>query len=488
MVGSTLLCLVLVALGFQNRGEPDPARLVEQLGATSFGDRVAAGEALVKLGQPALPALIQARESRDLEVRLRAAALVTRIEVAAVFDATLVQLDLTDRSVAEAAEAITRASGMRLRASDAQGNNHAEPPWPDRRVTLHITEPTPFWAVLDQFRSASGMQREYDRGQPKFSSFMPVFYLPLITGRARPPASDHGSLRVELLRVSDRRDRSYGDVDTRFGNFAGQPSPRDPTTGAFENQSYTAELLVSAEPRLRIFGVGPIEGVQATDDQGRSLIQPATAESIAQQQEQLLLNPQMDPQLHSNLRYGSGNGVSTATRTVQIPLAYRDPPAGWIARLRGVLPVMVITRQGEPLVVPLQDAVGKEFAAGSTKIQIHEIKSKPGQEPTVEFTLETPPVGDDGMILVNVAQGTKLAATPPSDLLEIRLEVLDDQGNSLFWQVTHRATARTPGRITIVIHDRDSRRHRPETLRLRCWNTAAAATDLPFEFRDVPTP
>jgi hypothetical protein len=39
-----------------------------------------------------------------------------------------------------------------------------------------------------------------------------------------------------------------------------------------------------------------------------------------------------------------------------------------------------------------------------------------------------------------------------------------------------------------VIHDRNSKRERPDDLRLRYWEVTAAATDLPFVFKDVPTP
>ena len=42
--------------------------------------------------------------------------------------------------------------------------------------------------------------------------------------------------------------------------------------------------------------------------------------------------------------------------------------------------------------------------------------------------------------------------------------------------------------MAIVVHDRNSKRERPEDLRIRYWGMIGAATDLPFAFNDVPTP
>jgi len=70
------------------RGGPDDerrpiaeriARLIDQLGDEEFDKRVAAGKALAKIGEPALPALRQALDSKDAEVRSRAERLLAAI-------------------------------------------------------------------------------------------------------------------------------------------------------------------------------------------------------------------------------------------------------------------------------------------------------------------------------------------------------------------------------------------------------------------------
>ncbi|HEY7157478.1 MAG TPA: hypothetical protein VH575_26220 [Gemmataceae bacterium] len=55
-------------------------RLIRQLGSESFEEREAASKELDAIGQPAMPALRKARESADLEVRRRVAALLKSIE------------------------------------------------------------------------------------------------------------------------------------------------------------------------------------------------------------------------------------------------------------------------------------------------------------------------------------------------------------------------------------------------------------------------
>jgi len=62
--------------------EPDEKRiaeLIDQMGATDFGDREAASAKLAAIGEPALTQVKQAAESDDAEVALRAETLVTQI-------------------------------------------------------------------------------------------------------------------------------------------------------------------------------------------------------------------------------------------------------------------------------------------------------------------------------------------------------------------------------------------------------------------------
>ncbi len=492
MAGVNLSGLLLGFLMVQAVQGPDPEELVSRLGSNTYADREAAGEALVKIGREALPALVKAAESRDPEIRRRAATLAIQIEAGEVLNATRFRLDLHDRPLAEAVEAIERESGMRLRPGVGVGKVGVEPSWPEGRVTLEAAEPVPFWEAVDRLCAAGGLQRLFPPAGDNFFPFKPPFEWTLVPGKARPPASDTGALRVELLRVRHDRERDYGNSESEFlpdAPFRRPPASKpDPETGATVRSSYRAELLVSAEPRLRIFGVGSVEGAEAIDDRGRSLLRIPTHEERQQELAMWQMNPHIDPRLHPALRYGSGFRSSTKTWPVPVLLSYPSPPARRIARLRGVIPVVVVARRPNPLVVDLKGASGQVFSAGSTRITIHEIKAESGREPTIDFTLETPAVGDGETIMVCDSKGARLAVRRPIDLMGLGLEVLDSRGERLFWQSTRAPTERTQGRMAIVVHDRNSKRERPEGPRLRYWGMIGAATDLPFAFTDVPTP
>lgn len=469
--------------------DPGPAKLVTQLGAASYADREKAGEALFRIGRRAVPAVVKACKSRDAEVRLRAETLVARIEAAELLEATRVKLEIRDRPLAEAALAIEKASGMRLKPCGNEGNPQVARTWPERRVTLEAAEPVPFWDATDRLCQAADMRREYPPAWNNAFPFNPPFDLILVPGRARPPASDTGALRVELLRVRHLRDRDYGNHESEFSPFPGtRARTRNPKPDATGRSSYAAELLVTAEPRLRIFGVGDVEKSQAIDDQRRPLRSTPIAEAEEHKLSIRQMNANGDPRLEAGLRYGSGSHPSNRIWPVSIPLTYPSPPARRIALLRGIIPVVVVARRPDPLVVPLNNASGKEFSAGSSRITVHDVKADGGQDPIVDFTLATARSGADETIMVCDPKGAPLAVRRPVDLMELCLEVVDGCGDTHYWQFTSAPTEGTEGRMAIVIRGTNSKRVPLDGLRLRYWTLIGAATDLPFVFKDVPTP
>jgi hypothetical protein len=489
MASHLLQGLVLGLIALHGVDDPNPAELVTQLGAHKYADRETAGEALVKIGSRAVPVLMKACQSKDPEVRLRAEALVARIEAGEALEATRVKLDIRDRPLSEAVLVIAEASGMSLSPGVSAGSPGLDPTWPQRRVTLETSEPVPFWDVIDRLCQAGNLQREYPPAGNNFFPFKSPFDLTLVPGKTRAPTSDTGALRVELLFIRHERERNYGNNQSRSWPFPETTAQkRDTDTGATERSSYAAHVLVSAEPRLRIFGVGAVEKCEVVDDQRRSLLWTPTAEVEEQQLSMWRMNPHLDPRLNPSLRYSPDLRTSMRTWSVPVLLSYPSPPARRIALLRGVIPVVVLARRPNPLVVELKGASGKEFSAGSTKIAVHKIDAESGREPTVDFTLETAHLGAEETIMVCDSKGTRLAVNRPIDLMELRLEVLDSRGESVFWQWTHPPAQSTQGRMGIVIHDRNSKRHRPDELRLRYWRLIGAATDLPFVFKDVPTP
>ena len=343
----------------------------------------------------------------------------------------------------------------------------AEPDWPQGKVTLQIPEPTRFWDVVDRLCEAAAMRREFPPDGTTLFPFEPPFFgVPLVPGSGRPPAFDTGPFRVELLRVHYRRARDYGG-----GTFDAKPFfdeeiglERDPVTGAFDSSSYEAELAVSVEPRLRIFMAGDVLSAVADDNQGRSLLKKLSPQEENRQLEFRQANPHLDPNLQPHLRYGQAAWRSAPSRRFAMPLSYPSPPAEGIALLRGVIPLIVVGRRPDPLVVALKDSAGKHFSNDTTKITVHKVDTNAGRKRTVDFTLETNEQTTNDTMIACDAKGTRLNVRSPLDLMELRLEVLDSQGRGLFWQFTRLPGKRTQGRMAIVIHGRNMQELHDENL------------------------
>ena len=141
MLGATL-ALAVFAYGVP--GSSDPSALVVQHGSPRFELRESAEADLARLGRLALPALRAAKDSKDLEIRLRVTALLARIEVSLLVEPTLVALDFQDVPISQAIRTINEQTGLNL--TIGSGGDAAAG---ERRLNLRTTEPLPFWKAID---------------------------------------------------------------------------------------------------------------------------------------------------------------------------------------------------------------------------------------------------------------------------------------------------------------------------------------------------
>jgi hypothetical protein len=111
MMVTASLALVLV-LG--RAAEADPADLVRELGSRGAAEREAAAAALERMGREALPVLRVATDSRNPQIRERAAALIEKIEGGTLADPTRITLDFEDRPLIEVVEAIGARGNLKL--------------------------------------------------------------------------------------------------------------------------------------------------------------------------------------------------------------------------------------------------------------------------------------------------------------------------------------------------------------------------------------
>src|SRR4051794_9580826 len=105
---------LVLAMFLGQAPDRDPAEPVRQLGSAKYAVREAAMAALEELDPAALPALRAAGQSKDPEMRSRAAAAISTIEWRAMKGASMIRLDVVDRPLDEVVERFGFPSPSRL--------------------------------------------------------------------------------------------------------------------------------------------------------------------------------------------------------------------------------------------------------------------------------------------------------------------------------------------------------------------------------------
>jgi len=149
-----MMLVKLMLLAFMGTAiEPDPTVLVERLGSGKYAEREAASRDLERQGRIALVALRKAKEAKDPEVRVRAVALVDKIESRLMVHPTMITLDYQDRPLVEVVKAIGDQAKVPLVL-----NPENSPIWQHKRITLKEPEPVTFWNAIDKLCQAAGLQ------------------------------------------------------------------------------------------------------------------------------------------------------------------------------------------------------------------------------------------------------------------------------------------------------------------------------------------
>lgn len=134
-----------------DRTNPRIPQLVAQLGADSYLDREAASRALREIGEPARAALQQAASAPDLELRLRATALVDELRQADLWQPTRVNLAAQNVPTSQVLQQIARDTGNAITFNGPLG------PLRDVPITVAFKD-TPFWQAIDEVCRQSGNQ------------------------------------------------------------------------------------------------------------------------------------------------------------------------------------------------------------------------------------------------------------------------------------------------------------------------------------------
>ncbi|MDA7978962.1 MAG: hypothetical protein MPJ50_09360 [Pirellulales bacterium] len=169
------------------------ARLIRDLGSDSYARRETAGKQLQALGRESILPLEAVRESSNPEMRIRAEELLRELKLSAMWDASVVNINVHDRPVKEVFEEVARQTRNNLTlGAGTSGINDMPVDASFRRV--------PFWEAVDQLCAKSANHVAYFTGRRETRLGISRGLQPM------PPVTYVGPLRGQIL--SARREFS----------------------------------------------------------------------------------------------------------------------------------------------------------------------------------------------------------------------------------------------------------------------------------------
>jgi hypothetical protein len=247
---------------------------------------------------------------------------------------TRIRLDFDNRTLAEiVAEINARAPESVMLPPEPTDQVVGLPPrptGPQRRLTLHEPGTVPFWEGIDRICKVAerwpGIAVMRNPSAPLGAGAGPqigpnpkVILVP--TSGDRGFACNDGAFRIVVARLSYGRDIRF--APTNFPQPGVENSILDrPGDLTF----FTAELIIMAEPRLKIDRLGDLTVHEATDDRGQSLLIAGSAS------QPLKDRPGLIP-------------LDAASTSVPLTLSYPRVPGKRIKRLRGTLLLEVSARK-----------------------------------------------------------------------------------------------------------------------------------------------
>jgi hypothetical protein len=385
--------LAFSGLGILGAGEPpDPAKLVEQLGAPEFAKREAASRELAELGAAALPALREAVKSGAPEVRRRAEELVkaieTQLESAGAVQPTRVKAVYRNRTVAEIADDLRRQTGMAVAV---------DPSIASCRVTLNIADTT-FWEAID----AVCDQAQLRIAGPKLAEPLPL-----------------QRNRVRVIRPADFEQLTTGLLLADGPKPAGQvlhagalriqalcvPAPKNESNEKNETSNeIVLKLEVLAEPRLHWQGQLNFRAEELIDDRQQLVV---FVNARAQKKDE---DNDLDP-LRIMQQAGQGgivirgnfNGIPFGPGTapslrqeLDVTLRLPDQPGQKLALVKATLAGQVQMPWQPLLTVPDVTKAGKEPIKGKdgAQLRIVDLTRRDDGRVALKLELDTPSGGD----------------------------------------------------------------------------------------------
>jgi hypothetical protein len=278
--------------------------------------------------------------------------------------------------------------------------------------------------------------------------------------------STAGPFRFALTGLYLHRDRRlisgpWVQID-RFGQRINVP--REEPKG--DSATFVGGLEVMVEPRMWFTQEAPARLTEATDNRGRSLV-PEAAGS--------------ETKLSDNAHFAFYAGAGVTQVRTEFRLRVTDD-ASQVARLRGVVPVMLHVRCPEPsLMIPLSSAAGKVFRCDDGEFTIQSVNDSP-TDTIVSMTVR-----------LNVDRAD-LPRNADAELITTRLRTmgthqlqLTDPGGTVLADSTSSGSGggnRTPALYHWTIRTFQNR----HATHLRYYSMLRVRSEAAFEFQEVPLP
>ena len=414
---------------------PDAAfdKLIEQLGDADYRVRDEASRALKEAGLKALPALRQAVNHPDAEVRLRVHDLLPALETAVLLTPKRFTATFEQKPLKEVIDALSKQTGYTVEFNT---------PDPNRLYTFRFAGAS-FWDAVDEICRAAGLAPQTNYGDDHVRLYPTDADCPFIVR--------DGAFRFTALNF-----QQYRNVDFAVPKSGGGPR---------RSENLTLSFTIAVEPRMALLGVGEAHLEAAYDEDKHSLLPPAA-------------DPNAPPGMRgggrwTSGRYGQGNRMYNMQTQVNLQ---RPSEKSSIAKVvRGTVPLTLLIEQ-KPAVVAdkVLDAKGTKATVGTTQFVIEDVTEEKGKQYKIKMTITEDVKGNPNDYSLN-------------NSLYSRLELQDDKGAK--YQIYGSSwNGGGPGQLQVefTFGAAGANAGPPAKLIFQEWKTLQYSA--PFEFKDLPLP
>ena len=438
MVGLTLSAALSFAFADPpaNTKRANVAQLIAQLTDGDFHVRDSAQKSLANVGVESLPELQKARVHSDPEVRRRLDELIPPLARKLALSPKLITLHMIERPIRDVMAELTRQTGYKIATwPEGQPNNR------DSNVYTFHLDNVPFWQAMDQICEAGGLSIQQNWGDEIMRVYAQDIYVPFV--------SYQGAFRIVATGFTYNRINQFGQLPRNVGFV----------TPVIQHDTLLLTLNIAAEPKLPMMRAGAIRILAAEDDEHHSMIAS---------------NPELanDP---FNRRYYYPGNFRNFLQSSQAQLLPASKTAQFVRKLRGVIPVTIVSEQKELLVTDrLLTSKGKKFKAGGATFHIEDVTELPGKQYQFRVT-----VSEDG----------KSGAFNDGSLfqsLQQRMQIQDDKGVVRPFNLMSSSTGNNSIQFTFMLQPQGGNVGNPTRLVYLAWETLEH--EVEFEFHDLPLP